>query len=364
MITTSEVFQIKGAEVDINTAQVLRSGQTFGWLRKKTRKLFVSRFSHRFCTVDFDARVLYYSHSEFGKKVSKPIPFCDILGVESVRSENDEDGLPKSCLPRIGKEDRHDFVLYTKGERKYLELRCSSATGCEKWISTIQAAMLLHKDDASKACKYEVDSEQSTRTNSRGSYDGMFSRESSMTNGLEQNSDGYASDEIPDQLEVDKVDTVIEMPLCRVPQSSNLRPGRALSTSPSSDDSPTPSSPSGSPFSSDTPDDSPFHADTLRCSDAHDKEDLQALLINAVLSSSTTCRDTWKRPQQPVIEQPPQPRKDSPIQQEDRKGTLPTIQEDAAEDEADKSPNLANLSFRERLLARGKGPLPPDIKIP
>merc|ERR1712224_734089 len=107
--------------------------------------------------------------------------------------------------------------------------------------------------------------------------------------------------------------------------------------------------------------------------DADDtKEDLQALLIDAVLSSSTTCTSTWKRPEQPIVERPQQvqqPRKDSPLQEEHHKGMLPTIQEESTprsdEDEPDKAPcPYANLSFRERLLARGKGPLPHDIKIP
>jgi len=374
---TTKVHQIKGTEIDINSVKGLRSGQTFGWLRKKTRKFFVPRYQARFFTVDFETRMLYYSHGEFGKKVSTPIPFCDILDVESLTSKNDEDGSDrptgnKSCLPRLGKDEQHDFVLYAKGEHKYLELRCSSASACDKWIATFQSAMLLHKDDASKACKDDVDSDQSTRTCSRGSYDGSLSRESSMTNGWEQNSEGHGSDGIPDQMEVDHA---VELPFCKVPQSSIAEPGRCLSTSSASNDSPSPfwqldakseTEPVGSPFCLDSPDFSKYsliQGDTFTCKGADDKEDLQALLIDAVLSSST-CPNTWKRPQQPVIDKHPQPRKDSPVPQEDCKGMLPTIQEDAAEDEADKSPPFAKLSFRERLIARGKGPIPHDIKIP
>jgi hypothetical protein len=385
----TRVFQTKSAEMDTNGVQILRSGQSFGWLRKKTQRLGMSRYIHRFFTVDFDARILYYSRSEFGKKVSMPTPFSDILGVEPLTNKMDEDGQGMyqrrswkscSCLPRLRQEEQFDFVIYTK--TKHVEVRCTSATGSQKWIATIQAAMLLHTEQSSKTYNDEIDSEQSTRT---------CSRESSMTNGSEQNSEEHASYEVNEQF---LVDPVFDSPLCKVPLSSIAEPGRCLSAS--SDFSSPVSQVAGlssPPFpccigaGSDTDLlSSSFLSDVSECPPqpitdeaAVDEAqgDLQALLINSVLSSSaSTARscNAWKRPQQPIIQRSQNPSKDSPCSlsadlEEENAGALPTIQEEsmpcAGESQAKKAPcQSANLTFRERLLARGKGPLPADIAIP
>jgi hypothetical protein len=203
--------QTTSAEIpaDANGVQVLRSGQSFGSLCKKTQRFGMSRCTRLWFTVDFEARMLYYSHSEFDSKVSMSIPFRDILGVKPVASKVDERRSWKSWLPRLGKDERelHDFIVYTKG--KHVELRCGSVKGAQKWIATIRAAMLHHKEDATKqACNDDVDSQESTRPGTG------TSRMSSMTNRSElENSEGHASD--GDGLEMDEA--IVNLPSCVAP---------------------------------------------------------------------------------------------------------------------------------------------------
>lgn len=221
MATILPVCQPTSAEVpvDANGVQVLRSGQTFGCLRKKTKRFGMSRRTSLWFTLDFEARILHYSHPELVKKVPTSIPFRDILGVEPVANKVDEDGQDmtqrrswKSYLPRLGKDkrDMRDFIVYTKGE--HLELRCGSAKGTQRWVATIRAAMLHHNEDATKqSFNGDVDDEESTRPRS-----GTPSA-SSMTNWSElENSEGYASD--GHTFEMDEA--FMDLPSCITPCES------------------------------------------------------------------------------------------------------------------------------------------------
>jgi ubiquitin len=345
--------------------------------------------------VDFDRRILYYSHSEFGKKVSMYTPFCDILHVERLKSsgshldEDAEERLPRSCcrcLPRIAKADHRSFALYTKA--KNIELRCSSQGGSEKWIAIIQTAISVGR---AKQCNDEVDSEQSTQSCSRES-----SMSSCTANGSEQ-----SEDENPGEEGTEQCNGATHSPLCKVHETSIAAPGRCLTLS-SSSDSPLPQlSPDalpppplpcdgsyhssadmdlvGSPFVSAKSNTSNVSSNMKQAPPAGAidaelgaKDDLQSLLIDAVLSSSatSTSHNAWKRPQQPSVEKPVQPSLHSPF--EDCKAPLPTIEEESvpeADAEMDapqtgaKSYEIMQVSLRERIVARGVK-IPRDIEIP
>mmetsp|Transcript_83438 Transcript_83438/g.210335 ORF Transcript_83438/g.210335 Transcript_83438/m.210335 type:complete len:314 (-) Transcript_83438:2825-3766(-) len=56
-----------------------------GWVTKKksegSRSRILCSANRRYYTIDFDAQVVYYAHSETSKEVSVPMPFRDILSV-------------------------------------------------------------------------------------------------------------------------------------------------------------------------------------------------------------------------------------------------------------------------------------------
>lgn len=448
MLSTTEVFDTKIADKNPLGAQVLRSGQTFGWLRKKSRRFGICSYSPRFFTVDFDRRILYYSHSEFGKQISMYTPFCDIVDVERLKSSTsglDEDGVRprKSCLPcfpRAVKNDYRGFILHTKA--KNLELRCSSESGAEKWVTIIKTAMFMGKE---KLCNDEIDSEQSTHSCSRAS------SMACCTDGSEHSEEENAGEEVTEQFH-----SPLDSPLCKVPETNIAAPGRCLSFDTSlppllPDAQSTPSLPRddsysgdtelvGSPFAVDP--ESPLQASLPYCTGPkqhyvrkncssrfveddlaksieskdkilcaaiavnqvqapcaavddqveakHDlqaceaKDDLQALLVDTVMSTSATSgsHNAWKRPQQPIIENQPGPA--SPF--EDSSFTdaafeaslsmsmslsLPTITEESAT-EVDNTPkaspkllqyDIMSVTLRERRAARGVK-IPADIQIP
>jgi len=323
-----------------------------------------------------------------------PIPFCDILGVESVayrggakQSNEDVHDSPQRrscamCLPWLGKDDHHSFVIYSKV--RHMELSCASASASQKWIATIQAAVLLGKE---KVSNDEVLSEQSTWA---------CSRESFMIQESEQSSDSYSSEGALVEMERFEMGDTIDSPLCKVPRSHIAEPGRCLSgscisaLSPSSPVAalslPTPPLPCriGADSEEEAYDDaadaeplgSPFVIDTEGLEAIRDviqlpvpaikdsldtKGDLQALLVEAVLSqpSSTCSGNAWKRPQQPTVEKPHKQPSISPCPSlEGPQVTLPTIDEETTAHSDDTTPTL-----RERFLARGVS-IPPDIEIP
>jgi len=65
---------------------------TCGWLRRKTQRFGITRYVDRFFTVDFDAQTFYDSDTLFGLPKSKPTRFSDISWVERLPvQEEDED---------------------------------------------------------------------------------------------------------------------------------------------------------------------------------------------------------------------------------------------------------------------------------
>jgi hypothetical protein len=264
-----------------------------GLLRRKNCRFSVFGYSQwRSFTVDFDEGMLRCADWEFRAPFS--MPFRDILGVEPLPSHRDAQCLAGLFgLPQSNKEEKCDFILYTKARR--MELQCTSAAECRKWIKTIQDAivqyaMLLVDTPCAgchAGCDEDVDSDQSTRT---------CSRESISTDEWEQDSE-----------EQSDFDQAVNFSSWKVPPSSVAEPGRCFSSS-----------------------------------------------------------NSWKRPKKPTADSPGSYMQDvmSPAI-----SLLPPMQADKAsgadESKADAAPHqYANLPLRERLLARGKGPLPRDINTP
>lgn len=300
-------------------------------------------------------------------------------------------------MPRLVKDDRRSFVLRTKA--RDLELRCASEHGSEKWIAIIKTAMLMGKD---KLCVDEDDSEQSTQSCSRES--SSSSMESCTATGSERSSEEEVADQFNEPM---------DSPLSKVRGTNIAEPGRCFSVA-SSNSPRRPLSPDfqsnltlprfsdedaelvGSPFLVDSSESlqQPYqHHDSgpterhasgkrrvrfLDDFDKHDqeaqpvssigadeilavesKDDLQALLIDAVLSSSGTSasHNAWKKPQPPIVE-----RADQPLGStfEDPAAPLPTIEEEEA---SPRAYDIMHVTLRDRILARGVK-IPPHITIP
>eukprot|EP00746_Dinoflagellata_sp_MGD_P163457 gnl/MRDRNA2_/MRDRNA2_91503_c0_seq1.p1 gnl/MRDRNA2_/MRDRNA2_91503_c0~~gnl/MRDRNA2_/MRDRNA2_91503_c0_seq1.p1 ORF type:complete len:303 (+),score=30.58 gnl/MRDRNA2_/MRDRNA2_91503_c0_seq1:78-986(+) len=275
------------------------SGHTSGLLRRKNCRFGVFGYSrwHSF-TVDFDAGMLCCADWEFRAPLS--LPFCDILSAEPLPSQRDAQcwaGL--FGLPEPEKEEQCDFILLTKAKR--MELQCTSAAECRKWIRTIQDIIaqysMLHIHTPGHTpyaachavCNEDDDSDQSTRTCSRESTSDEWEQDS------EEQSD---------------FDQAVHSTLCKVPPFHVAEPGRCFSS------------------------------------------------ILQPQSLRTVCSNSWKRLKKPTPDSP-----GSCIQDD---MSSPTDKESSAdESKVDTGPHeYADLPLRQRLLARGKGPLPRNIQTP
>lgn len=102
-------------------------GSYSSWLKKVksdgARAKWLVSTTKRYFTIDFDAKIFFYSHSEGRKKVSQPIKFKDILG--AVR-------LPTNKKKGCG------FVLRTI-DRTY-ELYTSTNSDAARWVHALNAA--------------------------------------------------------------------------------------------------------------------------------------------------------------------------------------------------------------------------------
>jgi len=146
-----------------------------GWLIKRKSDNATSRLlkssNKRYFTLDFQAQIFHYAHSQNKKTISYPMPFRSMLSVESLALAVKEDGdaevegraagepcikrsyskgsltsfrMPKvpslSSLSKRGSE-RHGFVLRTTD--KSLELLCESKAEAESWIAALHEAIAL-----------------------------------------------------------------------------------------------------------------------------------------------------------------------------------------------------------------------------
>jgi len=146
-----------------------------GWLLKRkgegARTRMMSGVNRRFFTLDFQSQVFYYAHSESGKSVSVPTPFCKILGVEPLQGAVLPEGaaeeqqaetvapsiertpsknsmtshfrMPK--MPGFGAQKRpveHHGLAVRTADRRW-ELLCSSQAEAEVWLEGFREAAVI-----------------------------------------------------------------------------------------------------------------------------------------------------------------------------------------------------------------------------
>jgi len=130
-----------------------------GWLLKRKSDKAVSRVisstNRRYFTLDFDAQVFYYAHSENSRNVSQPVPFRHLLSVEGLFNPEGEEVSARqgskhsvgSGFSRLGKilsrrpsgADEHGFTLHLAG--RDMELMCTSKEEADTWIDAIKEAI-------------------------------------------------------------------------------------------------------------------------------------------------------------------------------------------------------------------------------
>lgn len=122
----------------VKDARETRQGRYSAWLKKaKSRDACFKLQSHvmRYFTIDFDAHIIFYSHSVLQKKVSPPIPFMDIRGAEE---------LPLPMKHAKGTTAMNfGFVLHTK--LRSFELYTSSSADAAEWAFALNVAVLMGK---------------------------------------------------------------------------------------------------------------------------------------------------------------------------------------------------------------------------
>lgn len=140
-----------------------RRGQLSAWLLKKksgTAMVRVRQYNKRFFTLDFDAKIFSYSHSESSKKASTEIPFSDIVDVrlperllEPTASEHSESKrlIPSSSLLKratsfgsnTGAKEEDSVVTVMTKPARTMELLCSSPAEAQQWLEAFHAAMVF-----------------------------------------------------------------------------------------------------------------------------------------------------------------------------------------------------------------------------
>jgi len=151
------------------------------WLRKRKSGASLSRMfketNWRLFTLDYENKIVYYSHEESGRSVSFPIRFSDLLGVDdlpsvpvdsspmlqrspSTSSTSSSPGLSRiASLPRS--KPIHGFRLYTR--TKNMELLCSSRAEVDMWIAELTSAIAMgaeQKREFGQCCGYGLASMQ------------------------------------------------------------------------------------------------------------------------------------------------------------------------------------------------------------
>jgi hypothetical protein len=99
----------------------------------------------RYVTIDFDSRVIFYSHSEIDKYSSDPVPFKEILWASMAETE--------ACAgssTRTAKQQRPVFIVETCQWRT--RLVSDSLEDAKLWVDSLNAARLIGQQ-AESNCK-------------------------------------------------------------------------------------------------------------------------------------------------------------------------------------------------------------------
>eukprot|EP00930_Biecheleria_cincta_P048149 TRINITY_DN3349_c0_g1_i2.p1 TRINITY_DN3349_c0_g1~~TRINITY_DN3349_c0_g1_i2.p1 ORF type:complete len:690 (+),score=207.86 TRINITY_DN3349_c0_g1_i2:84-2153(+) len=120
--------ETEGTEAVCDDARATGKGSYSAWLKKakseNARFKMLQSSNTRYFTIDYEAQLLYYSHSATHKKISQPIPFRDILGAER--------------LPKKGTKAQCGFVVKTR-ERNF-ELHATTAADAVHWTNGLNIA--------------------------------------------------------------------------------------------------------------------------------------------------------------------------------------------------------------------------------
>lgn len=124
-------------------ARVEHCGSYSAWLMKEDGDRDAARWfqpsSRRYFTIDFDDRVILYSHSELDKYIADPIPFKEILWASLATVE-----------PGAAKQHRPVFVVETCQRRT--RLVAESEDDAKLWVDALNAARLIGQQ-ADSICK-------------------------------------------------------------------------------------------------------------------------------------------------------------------------------------------------------------------
>lgn len=124
-------------------ARALHIGCYSAWLSKVkgdgARMRFMSSSTKRYFTIDYDAQLFYYSHSEDRKKISNPIKFKEILSAEQ---------LPRPSQANNKKADDFTFGFAVKTAGRTYELYTVNYLDAKHWVGALNAG----RDIANGAC--------------------------------------------------------------------------------------------------------------------------------------------------------------------------------------------------------------------
>lgn len=117
-------------------ARVEHRGTHSAWLMKEDGDIAAARWFQPCCrqyfTIDFDSRVIFYSHSEQDKYSSAPIPFKEVLWASLAEADPPTPTLkPRPTV----------FVVETCQRR--IRLACESSADAKLWVDALNAARLI-----------------------------------------------------------------------------------------------------------------------------------------------------------------------------------------------------------------------------
>jgi len=145
----------------------VRTGQLSAWLQKKksgSSMVRINQYNRRWCTLDFDAKVFFYSHAEGSQKVSAVTPFHDLTNVFSTGSQapaptDDNASVTSktsktSMLKRLssfgmksggdgGEEEGQFSLIVVMGSERKMELACASAAEASDWFTAFRVAISM-----------------------------------------------------------------------------------------------------------------------------------------------------------------------------------------------------------------------------
>lgn len=167
-----------------NAQECLTDRPFTGWLRKckgasagRASRL-LGDTNRRFFTVDFPKRMMFYAHSDRGKRISWPVPFQDLIRVSLASAAScDGDGEAEvedapSAVGRMNsrasmssiysrlssgsiKSRRRDYgfvLVYRRSlEEHKMRLLCSSKAEAMQWVVALTSAMQLAAPDPNGA---------------------------------------------------------------------------------------------------------------------------------------------------------------------------------------------------------------------